>query len=383
VLTQKLKSKLNEPVHGKIVDPVYVFDRQVIPSGTEILGKVTALQSVGKWKRVSSMLAGDFTPLHDPEITFDMLVLPDGKEIPINTSVVSRGNVLVRFDKGKTRAFTTTIQEPGKDLVHRLLWGLSPYHPQSISIGTTYKATLETPLEFGNAIVGSKTLTSIGSTPEAGAIISARLLTSLDSKTTTIGTTIQAVLMRPLYSVDQRLIYPAGSRMQGMVVEAKSAGFWNHSGKLDMKFTKIEPPLSVMTSMSQIREIDGRLVGVEVPLEFSQLRIKSNGLIEIERTNGRFLAPAFAVVGATPILGSNPSGFGTAVAESYGTNFISRMTGGGNGFGMPGSIAGMMVPPVGLGLGAYGVTRSVYSNIIGHGKNITLPVDTPIEVRID
>jgi hypothetical protein len=29
------------------------------------------------------------------------------------------------------------------------------------------------------------------------------------------------------------------------------------------------------------------------------------------------------------------------------------------------------------------VTRSVYSNIIGHGKNITLPVDIPIEVRID
>src|SRR5262245_50734864 len=87
VLTEKLRSKLNEPVHGKIVDPVYAFDREVIPAGTEILGRVTALQPVGKWKRISSILGGDFTPLHDPEITFDTLVFADGKRIPIETMI--------------------------------------------------------------------------------------------------------------------------------------------------------------------------------------------------------------------------------------------------------------------------------------------------------
>src|SRR4029077_8348852 len=64
-LTEKVRSKLNEPVNGKIVDAVYALDREVIPAGTQILGKVTALRSVGKWKRLSSMLGGDFTPLHD------------------------------------------------------------------------------------------------------------------------------------------------------------------------------------------------------------------------------------------------------------------------------------------------------------------------------
>src|SRR5215831_4482530 len=73
VLTDKVRSRLNKPVHAKIVDPVYAFDREVIPAGTEILGKVTCLKGVGKWKRVSSMLGGDFTPLHDAEITFDTL----------------------------------------------------------------------------------------------------------------------------------------------------------------------------------------------------------------------------------------------------------------------------------------------------------------------
>src|SRR6266542_1886315 len=56
ILTEKLRAKLNEPVHGKIVDPVYALDREVIPAGAEILGKVTALRGVGTWKRVSSML---------------------------------------------------------------------------------------------------------------------------------------------------------------------------------------------------------------------------------------------------------------------------------------------------------------------------------------
>src|SRR5215467_5874628 len=107
-LTEKLPSKLNEPVHGKIVDPVYALDREVIPAGTQIQGKVTALRPVGKWKRLQSMLGGDFTRLHDPEITFDTLVFSDGKSIPIQTSVVSRGNVLVRFKNGHARAYTTT-----------------------------------------------------------------------------------------------------------------------------------------------------------------------------------------------------------------------------------------------------------------------------------
>src|SRR5215471_20440947 len=94
-LTERVRSKLNEPVHGKILEPVYAFDREVIPAGTEILGKVSALRPAGKWKRITSMLGGDFTPLHDPEITFDTLVFADGKRIPIETSVAPEGNVVL------------------------------------------------------------------------------------------------------------------------------------------------------------------------------------------------------------------------------------------------------------------------------------------------
>jgi hypothetical protein len=83
------------------------------------------------------------------------------------------------------------------------------------------------------------------------------------------------------------------------------------------------------------------------------------------------------------MLGTSSSSFVPALAESYGTSFFSRALGGGSGFGLPGGVAGMMVPAVGLGLGAYAVGYAVYSNILGHGKNITLPADTSIELRLD
>jgi hypothetical protein len=383
VLTEKVRAKLNEPVHGKIVDPIYAFDREVIPYGTEIEGKVTGLRPAGKGKRLFSMLGGDFTPLHDPEITFDTLVLPNGKHIPIKTAVVSRGNLLVRFNKGQSRTFTSTVQQPGNEMLHNVLWSLSPYHPQFMPTGTAYKANLLEPVEFGNLLVGSRTLEGIGSQPSAGSIIYGRLMTAVDSKKTKAGTAVQAVLTSPLYSTDHRLLFPAGSRLQGEVVEAHAARFLARGGELAIKFTTIEPPISIMSSASQLREIEGRMVGVQAPVNLDQLRIDKDGIAEVARTKQRFLAPAFALAGASPLLLSSSSSFGSAFAESYGTSFFSRALGGNTGLGIPAGVAGLMVPPVGIGLGAYGVGYAVYTNILGRGKNITLPVDTPIEVRVD
>jgi hypothetical protein len=382
-LTERVRSKINEPVHGKILEPVYAFDREVIPAGTEILGKVTALRSVGKWKRITSMLGGDFTPLHNPEITFDTLVLQDGKQISLEASAVSRGNLLVRFKNGRSRAYTSGTQQPPRELVHTMLWSLSPYHPQFVPTGATYKVTLAEPLEFGNIVIGSNVLNAIGSQPDPGSVMYARLMTPVDSKTAKAGTPVQAVLRYPLYSADHRLIFPAGSRLQGEVTEAHASGLLEHGGQLAITFTSIEPPVTIMSSMSQIRDIQGRLVGIEAPADLNQLRIDEDGRAQVARTKERFLAPAFALAGAAPVLGATSSSFGTAVAESYGTNAFSRAFGGNTGLGLPGSIAGMMVPPVGLGLGAYSVGYAVYFNILGHGKNIVLPEDSSLEIRLE
>ena len=87
ILTDKLRFKLNQPVHARIVEPVYAFDREVLPSGTEVLGRITGFQDASRWIRIAALLGGNFTPLREPQLTFDTLMLNDHKSISIRTSV--------------------------------------------------------------------------------------------------------------------------------------------------------------------------------------------------------------------------------------------------------------------------------------------------------
>ena len=85
-------------MHARIVEPVYAFDREVIPGGTEVEGRIIGFQKVGKWRRISTMLGGDCTPLREPQITFQALVLRDGTRIPIDTVVEPGSEKTVGLD---------------------------------------------------------------------------------------------------------------------------------------------------------------------------------------------------------------------------------------------------------------------------------------------
>src|SRR5450756_1381344 len=67
--------------------PVYAFDRIVVPVGSEIIGKVTKIETLSGGKRTQAALNADFTPRRKVEIGFDELVLGDGRRFPLHTSV--------------------------------------------------------------------------------------------------------------------------------------------------------------------------------------------------------------------------------------------------------------------------------------------------------
>ncbi len=381
LLTDSVPSRLDMPVHGKTVYPVYAFDRVVIPSGTEVLGKITGFKESSKWKRTSLMLRGDFTPIRQAEITFDTLILKDGTRIPIETSVVSRESVVRRLNKGKMQTLSATPQErPG--FMHDMLWSLSPYRPQSIPAGMTYEATLQKPLDFGSAVVRTSTLADVGAEPQSGSVVYARLLTSLNSKTTKPGTLVQAELTYPLFSENRRISFPVGSTLFGEVLSTKRAGSWNHGGEIALKFTKIEPPLMVMLPAAKALDIEARMVGVQTAVDLSQLQFDVDGAMRMTNSKQRFFAPAFSAAGSLPISGVATPSLGNAFAEAYGSNILGRISGGSSGFGLPAGVAAGMFPPLGLSTGAFNVGRSIYSNLIGHGKDIDLPLNTSIEVRL-
>src|SRR5204863_4395191 len=158
-LTEKLRFEENGAVHATVIEPVYAFDREVIPSGTELEGKITAFQKAGKWKHISTMLAGDFTSSREPQITFDTLILPAGARIPIEAFAVQGSDTVVGSEenhqarKGLITSLVSTEKGSTKQRLQNLLWGLAPFHPKYLPAGTHLNAVLTTPMDFGVAVL--------------------------------------------------------------------------------------------------------------------------------------------------------------------------------------------------------------------------------------
>jgi hypothetical protein len=387
LLTEKLRFKESETVHAKLLEPVYSFDREVIPSGTAIEGTITGFQKGGTWKRVSAMLSGNFTPVRDPQIAFHTLVLADGTRIPIETSVVPGTEKVVRADKqpaGEIKnSLVSTIKKPGKEQLKTWLWGMSPYQPQYLPAGTRLSAVLETPLDFGEAVFQKSVLDAIGSEPPPNSIVSIRLITPLDSRTTRPGAAVDALLTRPVFSEEQKLIFPVGARLHGQVTVASGARSFHRNGQLAFNFTTIAPPISSMSSVLQSQDVDASLVSIQVTHQMKDLRIKEGNTTRIVESKKRFIAPAWSFIKAERSIYASEDSFGTALLGAYRGKFLKQIAGGGeSGFGLPGSITGAMVPPVGIGLGFFGAARSAYSSFLGRGRDIVLPETTTMEVRL-
>jgi len=185
ILTEKVRYKENATVKGRVVESVYAFDREVVPPGTGVLGRITGFRNASKWRRALAISNGDFTPMREPQIVFDTLVFEDGRRIPIQTSVGPGTDTMVRFESNerarkksrvaaaaatarteihaRKQAVIDAVKTPGRMArVKTLLWGFAPYHPQSLAPGSRFKATLVSPLDFGTTTLGESQLNSIG-----------------------------------------------------------------------------------------------------------------------------------------------------------------------------------------------------------------------------
>jgi len=387
LLTEKLRFKENEVVNAKLAEPIYAFDREVIPAGTKVEGRITGFKKAGAWKRVSAMLGGDFTPVREPQITFDTLVLSRGVRIPIQT-VVSPGadKVVGLGDKhqagGELKNSLMSTVKPGKEQMQNWLWGMSPYHPQSLPQGLNLTAVLLEPLDFGEAIFKEGDLDAVGTEPPLDSIVSVRLVTALNSRTAQPGAAVEALTTRPIFSEDHRLILPVGSVLRGELTDANPARSRHRHGELAFNFTTLALPDS-LTPAKQPQDVDSSLVSVRVGHDMKDMRIDATGAARIKESKKRFIAPALAFVTAERRIGASSDGFGAALAGAYRGKFLKQVTGGGPGFGLPASIAGAMVPPVGIGLGFYSAARSVYTNFLGRGRDINLPANTVMDLRLE
>ena len=97
-LDQEIRvKKVGQPVHAVLVDPVYAFDRLVVPVGSQVTGQVTKIDTISGGKRTMAALDADFTPERKVELSFNDLVLPDGRHFQLKTNVSPGSGQVIRF----------------------------------------------------------------------------------------------------------------------------------------------------------------------------------------------------------------------------------------------------------------------------------------------
>jgi hypothetical protein len=395
-LIDRVKLKMaGQSVAGRLVEPVYSYDRIVLPVGTCVLGHVERFESVSGGTRARAILGGDFTPLRRAVLQFDTLVLDDGREIEVSTEVRSAGAHLVlstretpkmNVAKEAAKQAADQVAAPVKDTVAafkkpgklaQLKQGLVmslPYHPQYLDAGTVYTAVLQAPLSFGPAEPTPPA--PAGTLPAPESVLHARLLTPLDSSKTPRGTAVQAMVTRPVFSEDNRLILPEGVVLAGEVTFAKKARSFHRTGQLRFLFTTVQAPERGVVSLH------ASLHSVHADRD-QRIALDDEGGASVVESKARFVAPALATLALAGNLNQHldydTDGLGPEM--QYGS-FGSVTLGGFFGWSLMGVLLAQISHGVAVAFAVVGVVRAVYRSIVAKGRDVSFPADTMMEVQL-
>jgi hypothetical protein len=383
--------RVGQPIQGHIVEPVYAFDRLVVPVGSDVNGQITEIEPISVEKRTLDALDANFTPAHKISVQFTELVLANGEHIPIRTVVTPGSGEPIRFitaadenhkgvkdaasqkakeAKEQAKAEWNTamqqVKQHGKiHKIERYAIAQLPVHPQYVDAGTVYFAELQDPLNFGTEPLSPELAASVGTAPPPGSFVHARLLTSLSSATSHNGDEVEAVIARPLFD-DGRLIYPQGTLLKGTVLQARPAGYMSRSGQLRIVFH------DVVLQDGVASKIQASLEGVQ-SASAQNVALDAEGGAKANPPKTRFLTTTISVgLGAASFLGDTFGDTGP------------RAAGGATGFKLVGIVVGLTVHSTALGMamGALGATRSVYTNFIARGRDVVFPKNTAMQIGV-
>jgi hypothetical protein len=196
---------VGQTIQGKTTEPIYAFDKLLIPAGTVVNGKVSAIDPVPKMTRTMQAANGNFSPVRKVHVQFDEMVMADGKTVALHTVSSPAPDGVLRFvsaneaEKKKNKVqeaasnkvsatrqaihqqwtdLQNKIHESGKmHKVKRIVLAQLPVHPQYLDAGTSFNANLLQPLNFGTEAVMPGSMSDIGAPPPTGSAVHARLET--------------------------------------------------------------------------------------------------------------------------------------------------------------------------------------------------------------
>jgi hypothetical protein len=384
--------KIGQPIRGHVVEPVYAFDKLVVPVGTTVTGEITKIEGISNGKRTLSALDGEFTPAHKIDVEFTEFVLPDGKRLPIHTRVTPGSGQVIQFitaadvdkQKGVKDAAAEKakqakeeakhewddamqqVREPGKvRKIERYAIAQLPVHPQYLDAGTVYLAELQQPLDFGSELLTPQLAASLSSPPPDGSFVRARLVTPLSSATSQKDDEVEAMLTRPLFDGD-RLILPQGAILTGSVVQVQPAHRMSRNGELRFVFHDLVLPSGLDQKVSTV------LTGVQAE-KTDNLKLDSEGGARAVSPKSRYLQTGIAL----GLAAVSAAGDGDA-------DVLNKSAGGANGFKLVGIAVGIAARsnPLGIAMGALGASRSVYIHFIARGRDVVFPENTAMQIGI-
>jgi hypothetical protein len=411
------------PVQAKLLEPVFAFDREVVPAGAALEGIVSRLESVAKMKRASALLGGDFTPLHQADVEFTAIVMPDGRHIAVHTKetpglnsifvdrppkkekprkkdsqakapdrnpnggVLGTGKQAAKDQinariNARSRGVIDLVRGPDKkERLEEFLLAKLPYHPQWVRKGTRYDAELRDPLQFGAATLQNDVLHSLGVQPPEDSVVHARLITPLSSESAQQGEKVEAVVAQPLFAPDGKLVLPEGTHLTGAVTLVQPARWLHRGGQMRFNFQKIDLPeavarLSLATRPEATRKTQATLEAAESGGR-TAIKVDGEGGVKTSEPKTRLIAPVISVLIAAKSLDNDE---GRRAGETEG-NVGGRTLGGLSGFGLLGAVAAQSSKLVGAALGFYGMAFSVYSTVLARGPEVEFDNNAAMEIR--
>jgi hypothetical protein len=423
-LTKRIPKRLGAPVEGKIMESVFAFDREVLPAGSAVTGRVTAVHPVNKWQRFRAIVGGDFTPLRNALVEFDGVTLSDGKKLLLHTAgTIGLNSIYIDPPRKKHGAAPKspnggtlgtakqTVKDKIQDAINArsgglmdivrgpnkrekledFLWAKLPYHPQYMRRGTRFDAPLQEALQFGAEPVKVTDLAQLGSQPSSDSVARVRLLTPLDSASARQGQTVDAVLAAPLFSAAHKLVLPEGTHLLGMVTMARGARSFHRTGRLRFTFQKVELAPEVANLRPTAPEVPA--LGTQATLAAAEgsgsapIKVDSEGGVQVQESKTRFIAPVISLLLASKSA-DNDAGHhsalgasGSAATSGANANVSGRTLGGVSGFGLLGAAVSQSSPYVGMAFGYYGLAWSVYSNVIAKGGEVQFEKNAMMDIR--
>jgi hypothetical protein len=392
--------KVGQAIRGKTTEPVYAFDKLLIPAGTEVNGKISGIDPVTKKTRTLQAMDGDFSPVRAVHVQFDELVMKDGRRVGIQTVASPAPNGVLSFVPANAKTenrnkvedaaskkmsaakqqirqqwadLQKQIHEPGKmHKLKRLAIAQLPVRPQYIDAGTSFNADLVQPLDFGTESVKVEKLTEIGTPPPSGSSVHARLVTPLSSATSKKGDVVEAMITEPLVASDH-LILPEGSVIRGSVTQAQPARRLARNGQLRILFHEVAPPNGVA------EKVQTSLEGVAVA-KGEHLKLDSEGGAQVTTPKTRYLTTGIQVALAAASAMPDSDAHGGGGGGDLGGSAVN----GASGFRFVGMIVGLAARSrvVAAGFGAYGAANAIYYRFLARGRDVVYPKDMAMVIGL-